>query len=118
MLKLIIPTCGGKCLGETMIGMFVMLPARVAADVEYIIVYNEETNDEDILGFHDRIHRCFYGNAFHGEPWPGACVLAFPERIGYARAVDWGYRLAEPESGDIVGVMTDDMIIEGDSTLR
>jgi hypothetical protein len=37
-----------------------------------------------------------------------------PTRIGYVRALDWGWKLAEPEPDDYVAVLNDDVEITGD----
>lgn len=102
MLKIIIPTTGGECLNTTLHGLAKMHSwGRVGC--ELIIVYNENNN----------VRRARIGNVLQ-SCWAALRVAAFPNRIGYVRAVDWGWKLAEPKPDDYVAILNDDIEITGD----
>lgn len=103
-VKIIIPTCGGECLETTLRGLAKSkLSVIDNFHTDIVLVYNENDSRRGV-----RIGRLL------GADWPAFRLAAFPYRIGYTRALDWGWKLAEPKPNDVVVVLNDDVVIAGD----
>lgn len=105
MLKIILPTCGAECLLNLYKGLYTHAPA---IPMEVIVVANEDGRQ-----CAEEKRRARNVTAGMLEWWP-VKYLEFPNRIGYVRAIDWGWKLADPSPDDLVAVLNDDVVIEGD----
>ena len=106
MLKIIIPTCGAECLENTLAGLH---RYNKPATVETIIVYNGSQGSTGKW-----LDVCSMYSQFDGFSHRPSRIIAFPYRIGYVRAIDWGWKLADPAPDDYIAVLNDDVVIEGD----
>ncbi len=105
MLKIIIPTCGAECFEQCMGHKTFTAPDGI--DVEIIVVANEDprSGNRDRLDAVIATLEMIWGNVKH---------VYFPYRIGYTKALDWGWKLADPAPQDLIAVLNDDVVIEGD----
>ena len=105
MLKIIIPTCGAECFEQCMGHKTFTAPDGI--DVEIIVVANEDprSGNRDRLDAVIATLEMIWGNVKH---------VYFPYRIGYTKALDWGWKLADPAPDDYIAVLNDDVVIEGD----
>lgn len=102
-LRIILTTCGNKCLLDLLDG-FKTLP-RDRPELEFVLVMNGE-------GLEPRVT---FETARDALVQHFRCRYAYlPNRIGYVKAVDLGWKLAEPAPDDLVAVLSDDVVIEGD----
>lgn len=102
-LKIIIPTCGNKCLLDMLCG-FLNLP-HDRPELEFVLVMNgggleEQVTFEAARDWLVQYFRCRY--------------IYLPERCGYFRAIEWGWNLAELQPDDYVAGLNDDVEISGD----
>lgn len=120
MLHIIVPTCGGYGSGNDVtgddfhsrrafMGFYGSLHEHCLPAVIYLIGNAPDDLSEKVV---------LWGRKFLVEPGkkPGQDVRLYWERrqIGYVGACNIGYRLADPADEDLVVVLNDDLVFEGE----
>lgn len=112
MLKIIIPTCGAVCLDHLQTKLLVSIYSTKFSEREIEVLLIANSRDTESRERIAVLHRALRGGSFHNF-WSYR-YIEFPDRIGYGRAVDFGWKLADPQPNDYIAVLNDDVVIEGD----
>lgn len=108
MLKVLLPTCGGKCFKrclDTLAGSLLLPTVRVQAEV-IVVANTPETGG--VARVVDALLR------WQREADLQYKLLVVPERIGYVGACNLAWQIADPYYGEHVAVLNDDLVIGGD----
>lgn len=98
MLKIIVPTCGGEHFAKTLDSMM-----RYACDAEVWVVLNEEEGEKS-PAIDQALEACYH--------W-AVNLIHIPERIGFVKACNLGFRAADVQPEEYLVIANDDLVFEG-----
>ncbi len=109
MLWCIIPTCGANgCFDDTLEALVQNYKACYGSLKNLVVVVVSNTDETSCM---ERVAANLHRWKWHGLDYR---LYEEPRRIGYFRAIEWGWNLAEPQPDDYVVGLNDDVEISGD----